>query len=794
MSENMRTMRFAKLKIKPHPTQIPPTLFLAVAGIVGTVIGFEMQKHLTIEISTALATTVIFSVLGLCFGSKKRLFAMLLISTTGLFCAKTFFESHPTPPYWVVINDGDLVKVQGVVQTTPSTRMRTYGLLSEIDERLPVTTFELLAHLQHEKKEVLGERLFIVEVNGIPDITIGDEITTIGKIRRVLHGNTRVPKLFIPFETLIELNQKNKDPSIEIEKEIKRRIKKGIVNRENTLISAIFFGDRGGLWKDLSEIFRRAGLSHILAVSGLHVAIIVAIVFMFARVLHIGKIAFLGSTLIVLLVLFVIIEGRPPVFRAIVMIGVVSVLQIRGARFGGIGILSMVALVALWIDPRVITKAGFILSFAVVFGLYLLLPTMQWKLIGPPDPLGTIFQTARHKISSLWVIGFCALLITVPLTTHIFGTLAPVGFISSVGGVFLLGLLLIIGIARLSIGWVHPGVDELCRWLLHKTSTITIESAQEYGKIPFGFLNTQRPDILMTLIYMLTLAFFVLKRGRVRLKVGISILLIIQIIGNNNAQYVQITSLHVGHGTCHIIRDANATIVVDAGSRSNLDVGLNRVLPTLKKTGARTIDALIITHNDLDHCSGILDLLNEIPIREIYMTPYAIQHPTKVINKIIQTAKGKNVPVHNITSGWTMKTNNGTILALWPDQNISYESSNEASVVVSIQSKGRTVLLTGDINEKTIARLLTSTIGKVDVLEMPHHGQWSTEAQSLIYKLKPIALIQSTNKTRFSQDEWIVPRFTDRFVTCIDGDITTTIHRGGELKIETSYTNITICN
>ena len=787
-------MRFAKLKIKPPKIQIPPILFLAVAGIVGTMIGFEAQKHVIVEMTTILATTVIFSVLGFCFWSKTHLFTVLLIATTGLFCAKTFLEPHHTPPPWVVINDGDLVKVRGVVQTNPSTRTRTYGLLSEIDERLPVTTFELLAHIQQDKKKVLGETSFIVEVNGIPDITIGDEITTTGKIRRVLHGNTQKTKLFVPFETLVELNQKNKDPGIEIEKEIKRRIKKGIVNREKTLISAVFFGERGKLWKDLSEIFRRAGLSHILAISGLHVAIIIATVFMLARVLHMGKTAFLGSTLIVLLVLFFIIEGRPPVFRAIVMIGVISVLQIRGARFGGIGILSIVALVALWSDPHVIKNAGFILSFSVVFGLYLLLPTMQWKLVGPLDPLGTIFQTARHKISSLWVVGFCALLVTVPLTTHIFGTLAPVGFISSVGGVFLLCLLLIIGISRLSIGWVHPGIDELCRWLLHKTSTITIESAQLYGKIPLGFLNTQHPDILMTVIYMLTLGFFVLKRGRVTLKVSISIFLIIQTIGNHSAQYVQITTLHVGHGTCHIIRDAKATIVVDAGSRSNLDVGLNRVVPTLRKVGARTIDALIVTHNDLDHCSGILDLLNVIPIHEIYMTPYALRYPTKVVNKIIQTAKGKNIPVHKITSGWTMKTNNGTILALWPNQNISYESSNEASVVVSIQSKGRAVLLTGDINEKTIARMLTSAIGRVDVLEMPHHGQWSTEAESLIYKLKPVALIQSTNKTRFSQDKWIIPRFTNRFVTCIDGDITTTIRSGGELKIETSYTNTTICN
>jgi len=94
----MRTMRFAKLKIKPPPTQIPPVLFLAVAGIVGMVVGFEVQKHLIVEMTTILATTVIFSVLGVCFWSKTRSFAMLLIATTGLFCAKTFLEPLHTPP------------------------------------------------------------------------------------------------------------------------------------------------------------------------------------------------------------------------------------------------------------------------------------------------------------------------------------------------------------------------------------------------------------------------------------------------------------------------------------------------------------------------------------------------------------------------------------------------------------------------------------------------------------------------------------------------------------------------
>ena len=73
---------------------------------------------------------------------------------------------------------------------------------------------------------------------------------------------------------------------------------------------------------------------------------------------------------------------------------------------------------------------------------------------------------------------------------------------------------------------------------------------------------------------------------------------------------------------------------------------------------------------------------------------------------------------------------------------------------------------------------------------MPHHGQWSKESVSFLNKLQPLVAIQSTSKSRFAHDKWVIPTNTDRFVTCVDGDITTTIGRFGELEVHTSYTNI----
>jgi competence protein ComEC len=255
-----------------------------------------------------------------------------------------------------------------------------------------------------------------------------------------------------------------------------------------------------------------------------------------------------------------------------------------------------------------------------------------------------------------------------------------------------------------------------------------------------------------------------------------------------NESAVQITTLNVGHGTSHIVIDAHATLLVDVGSRVNLDVGLTVLLPELKRLGVREIDKVIITHNDLDHCSGILDLFEHYKVQELFITPHTLKNQTKTIEKILFSAKSNGVFVKEIHKGWQTETKNVTVRSIWPEKTRVHSSSNEASVVLLVEAENRRVLLTGDINEAAISEVALQNLPVIDVLELPHHGQWSEESLGFVEELQPKVVLQSTSKRRFSSDKWLLPNTAERYVTCIDGHITTEITKKGELRVTTTYT------
>ncbi len=779
-------MRFVKLKIKPPPITIPPVVYISVTSILGTLTGTALSNSLEFDYLAGSSLAISISILGVCAKTKKQKLALLLIASFGLFFSRTLCVLHSTPHSWLVVNNGDLVELNGVVVSNSTTTLRTQGYLSDIDDRLPVTSFEFLGSppLKTEK-----QNLFTVEVNGTLAVSEGDKINIIGQIHRNFFTKTTTPMLFVSQKSLVKTNNKNTKVNLEIKQLVRQSVLNDFQGEEKTLVSALFFGERGAGWSEISTKFRHAGLAHILAVSGLHIAIIMTmIVFVVQRVTFGSLISFV-LICIVSVFLLSIIESRPPVFRAVLMIVIASTLQIRGQRFSGSGILAAAAMIIVWLEPAVILTSGFILSFLVVFGICIFLPTLQWKLLGPRDNNSPMLETIRYTMSSIWVVGLCAVLIATPLTMYMFGSIAPIGLITGVGGTLFLVIILLIGIIRLTIGWTCPFIDDQLFWCMNLVSSQMVETVTQYGEIPLFFYIVP-PNILIVILLFIFLIFIIISTGRIKTKIIIGIFLTLYFFGIVQDGDVVISTLNVAHGTSHIIQDGKTTILVDAGSRADLDIGLHKVLPSLRKRGINKINTIVVTHNDLDHCSAILDLMREIEIEQIYMTPYALANQTRVVRKIVQVAKGKQIKVNEITRGWSVNTNNATITALWPKKGIDYTSSNEASVVLAIKSSGRSVLLTGDINEKTISIFLLQKMNLVDVLEMPHHGQWSNESIALIHKLQPLAVIQSTSKSRYARDKWIIPTSTERLVTCIDGDITTTITVDGKIEINTSYTEL----
>ncbi|MBC8421623.1 MBL fold metallo-hydrolase, partial [bacterium] len=243
----------------------------------------------------------------------------------------------------------------------------------------------------------------------------------------------------------------------------------------------------------------------------------------------------------------------------------------------------------------------------------------------------------------------------------------------------------------------------------------------------------------------------------------------------------KITTLRVGHGTCHIIQHKNQTTVIDAGSRQNLDVGLTVILPKLRELQVHSIRSLIITHSDLDHVAGIFDILQYYPIGKIVIAPQALQHATPPLKMVLKEAKARNVNIVQGYSGWKDQHGNCKGTIIFPNKEDEYSSPNATSIVYLLRTHGRTILFTGDIDEKRIKELQLVNIGAIDVLELPHHGQWSEESQQFVNEKQPTIVIQSTNRARHSNDQWEIPPQTTRFVTAIDGDLTTVIDTNGDL-------------
>jgi len=386
---------------------------------------------------------------------------------------------------------------------------------------------------------------------------------------------------------------------------------------------------------------------------------------------------------------------------------------------------------------------------------------------------------------SLWVTGACAWCVATPITTHVFGAASFVGLISSVPAILILELTITAGIAKTlaatTITNPTPITDVFSALLAALASM-----ASALGTIPYAYITNTTISWLESLIVIVWIAIWsTCRRWRVVVWACLPIL-IFEISTTRDTQGVVITTIHVGHGACHIIQHSNNTIIIDAGSRNNLDIGASVIIPKLQSLGVSTVNTIIITHADLDHFAGIPDILEVYRVEEIIISPQLQENTPRHLGKVIECAKTNNTQLFYRASGWKKTIGDLSISILFPLYREEYRSSNAQSIVMLLNSYGRTVLFTGDIDEQRIKQLMFKTNKTVDTIEPPHHGQWSEESQLFIKNQKPFAVIQSTSKQRHKKDNWIIPPETTRFVTATDGDITTRVATDGKITISGS--------
>ena len=532
-----------------------------------------------------------------------------------------------------------------------------------------------------------------------------------------------------------------------LRKESNSFLKQELGEEDGALISAMLLGEKSGLGEEDKNLYQRNGISHILAISGLHLMLLGMGVFHVLKMI-LGKKC--GAVLsIILMSIYCVFTGNSiSTIRATIMFALSLTAGLLGRSYDSLSALGVAAILQLFSNPYVLNNSGFLLSFLAVIGVTFLAPRLQ-ELLG-----------AEKKISKSLCVSLSSSITTLPVLLCNYGTypwysvflnlfILPAMSVLLFFAVVLVGMFLpeillseavgqeIGGAVSLAVGnvetgnisWIgslgrnflFPWEDSVLVALVKKIVIAGIRFILGYFEIcckifehaPFqdGYIGA--PTTIQIVIYVVLI--FLAISGVIKHSVfarKMILLSAISILTMHLNWGTEITMLDVGQGDGIVIRNHNGNVYVsDCGSSSVSKVGKYRLLPFLKYKGYGKIKGIFISHLDEDHINGILELLEMAPEERIEISylflpesVLGIEEDKEMVEKLERLAKENKTKLIFLKQGDRIKDDFMEFLCLYPDsdekQNGLKKNRNNQSLVLFMIYKDFEMLFTGDIEKE----------------------------------------------------------------------------------------------
>ena len=566
-----------------------------------------------------------------------------------------------------------------------------------------------------------------------------------------------------------------------------------------SLVCAMMLGERGRDFERIIAPFRRTGTAHYLAVSGFAIGVMIAVpIFAFPRGMR--RIRSLTTILVIGLAVSVI-DMRSPAWRAALMASFGSIGALSGREWGRLGMLSLSGLFLLMISPKDILNPGFQLSYGVVAALIVLAPKLEQVLPsgGGLPASGLAGMPARWFIKAV-SCGLAAWIVATPMVWHHFGVVSPLGAIVSVVAAPLVAATIILAMVSLSWELVSAGSPNPAGYLTATLATLLHSGTGVVSSWPWCCFVIEAPGIVRTVLLELVAWRSVLARGR-KERVAIAVAFIMMMAvpfggpGNEHDLGVEVHTLDVGNGTCHLVRGPDGWSMVDSGSAS-ISSAFDRVLlPALRELGVGRIRCTLITHPNLDHFSMVGDVIGRIPLDRIVVGASFLEKarddPDGAENRLLREAARWGVTIDGVGRGDVLSEGGLRWNILHPGTEFTSRVENDHSLVVGLHRSitpeaGRfDVLFTGDIEEQAMRVLLDGgPPPRARVVEAPHHGSVRSSTAEFMRACDPEVVIQSTGRRRLDRDLFAEAcGGIRRLVTARHGAIHTSIDDGGSLEV-----------
>lgn len=581
---------------------------------------------------------------------------------------------------------------------------------------------------------------------------------------------------------------------------------------------ALIIGEKAGIDKGMRDDFNRAGVGHILAISGLHMGIIALIAFSLLRRLmllserltlsfNVLKLAALIS--IGPVILYAFVSGLAvSTLRATIMIFALYACILLPRQRDIYNTMALAAFVILIISPASIFNVSFQLSFASVFFIVylssLLLSVLSKKSEDIPQKTLPGYRQRILKLMILsLVVSAAAVVGTAPIVAYHFNQITLAGILAN------LIIIPLIGFVALPLGLLSAGTlpisNGLAELLIHTGGLIiqvSLPIIKFFSNLPLGSFRVStptQPEVL--LFYSLIFLLFNLKRWRwakYALPMIILLLLSDQAYYHVRNQYrsgLKAVFLDVGQGSSALVQfPKGKTMLIDGGGfpGSQFDVGEGVVARFLWHQKIKNIDYVVLSHPQADHLNGLPFLAENFNVREYWSNGQSVD--TERYRYLMEIIEKKGIARPTLEELRVVRDINGVkVRVIYPPEdfmNDTWRSLNNNSLVLQICCGNDCFLFPGDIESEAEDELTELDRGmKSTVLLVPHHGSSSSSSLDFLEVVRPeIAVFSmgSINRFGFPHRE-VITRYerlgTQIYRTDQDGAITITTD-GNNLEIQ----------
>ncbi len=533
------------------------------------------------------------------------------------------------------------------------------------------------------------------------------------------------------------------------------------------ILKAMLLGDKSGLPSDIKEIYKESGIMHILAISGLHIAVLGIGLESVLCKLRVPRM--IGSVLCgVVMILYGIMVGMPvSAFRAVFMFLLRLLADRTGRTYDAITALVLSAVFLLIQQPLYLLNAGFLLSFLAVAAILLLKPRLLPPLSERLSTKGPLFEESLpHRLDAL-TTSLSILFFSLPVQLSFYYETTVYAPLFNLLVLPFVGALLAAGVGALALWWLLPFIPFLTNVLalfVHWILLAYERGGETVRNMAGAILTAGCPRIWQLICYevLLVTVVFLKKlvwRYRMGLLCGAFLILTVPV-----HRGFTVTMLDVGQGQCICMRLPDGTTwLYDGGSLDVGSVGEYRMEPYLKSQGVSRADAVFLSHGDADHISGVLEMLEdgdiEIGMLVLPITEKACAYTAEgEFSELVLLAELREIPVLWFEAGMAWENAGVSVQCLHPRRQEGYEDdgteSNADSMVLYVTYNDFSMLLTGDVEEEgeeaLLATLQKNNIGQVTVLQVAHHGsKYSSSAQFLEQISPQVALISCGEKNSY---------------------------------------------